>query len=119
MVYFKNKNARGQREGLRLRTVINRVFQRARVAAERYRVARRTKLGLSGAGDWEGVLQDLEDGDIRGYQDVKKLPVRVGCPGTLEDEQVAAQEAAAATAEDIPVTTANDDVVAVDLIGEA
>jgi len=119
MVYFKNKNARGQREGLRSRTVIDRVFERARVAAERYRVARRAKLGLSGAGDWEDMLRVLEDGDIRGYQDVEKLPVRVGRPGTLEDEQVAAQEAAAATTQDVPVATANDDVAAVDLVGEA
>jgi hypothetical protein len=60
------------------------------VAAERYRAARRGKLALAGAGDWEEVLRVLEDGDIRGYQDVDKLRTRVGRPGTLEDGQLAA-----------------------------
>ena len=89
------------------------------MAAERYRVAHRAKLELSGVGDWEDMLRVLEDGDIRGYQDVEKLPVHVGRPGTLEDEQVTAQEAAVATAQDVPVATANDDMAAVDLVGEA
>jgi hypothetical protein len=88
------------------------------VAAERYRVAHRAKLGLAGAGDWEDVLRILEDGDIRGYQDVKKMPVHVGRPGTLENGQVAAQEALAAAAQDAPAATDNDDVAAVDLVGE-
>jgi hypothetical protein len=64
-VYFKNKSARGQREGNRSRTIIDRVHERARVAAERYRAARCGKLALAGAGDWEEALRILEDGDIR------------------------------------------------------
>jgi hypothetical protein len=50
LVYFKNKSARGQREGNRSRTIIDRVHERARVAAERYLGARRAKLALAGAG---------------------------------------------------------------------
>jgi hypothetical protein len=92
LVYFKNKSSRGQREGNRSRTIIDRVHERARVAAERYRAARRGKLALAGAGDWGEVLRVLEDGDIRGYQDVDKLRTRVGRPGTLEDGQLAEME---------------------------
>lgn len=73
LVQFKNKNIRGQREGLRLREVINRVHERARVAAEKYRTARSAKLWLSGPGDWEAELKALADGDIRGYQDSNRL----------------------------------------------
>ena len=73
LVHFKNTSARGQREGNRSRTIIDRVHERARVAAERYRVARCGKLALAGAGDWEEMFRILEDGDIRGYQDVEKL----------------------------------------------
>ena len=40
MVAFKNKNICGQCDGLRSRTVIDRVHERARVAAEKYRSAR-------------------------------------------------------------------------------
>jgi hypothetical protein len=36
LIQFKNKSVRGQREGLRSREVINRVHDRARVAAEKY-----------------------------------------------------------------------------------
>ena len=62
------------------------------MAAERYQAAHRGKLALAGAGDWEEVLRVLEDGDIRGYQDVDKLHTRVGRPGTLEDGQLVAME---------------------------
>ena len=92
LVHFKNKSARRQREGNRSRTIIDRVHERARVAVERYRAARRGKLALAGAGDWEEVLRILEDGDIRGYQDAEKLRTCVGRPGTLEDGQLVAAE---------------------------
>jgi len=78
LVEFKNRNVRGQRDGTRSRTVIDRVHDRAKVAAEKYRVARRAKLALVGPGDWEEVLQVLNDGDIRGYQDPERLRVRPG-----------------------------------------
>lgn len=92
MVEFKNRHARGQREGLRSRTVIDRVHERARQAAEKYRVARAAKLELSGPGDWENALRVLKDEDVRGYQDPNRLRIRNGHPGTLEDDQVTAEE---------------------------
>ena len=88
MVMFKNKNVRGQREGTRSRAVIDRVHERVRAAAEKYRTARRAKHALAGEGEWEQVLQVLQDGDIRGYQDPNRLVVRAGRRGTLEDGQV-------------------------------
>ena len=88
LVKFKNKNIRGQREGLRSRAVIDRVHDRARVAAEKYRHARAAKLRLSGPGEWEIDLKVLDDADIRGYQDPNQLRTRVGRRGTLEDHQV-------------------------------
>jgi len=110
MVDFKNKNVRGQRDGTRSRTVIDRVHERARVAAERYRAARCAKLALAGPGDWEETIQVLNDGDIRGYQDPERLRVRVGRRGILEDAQVAAE-----VQEDAVM---GDDVAAVSLLPE-
>ncbi|KDR65407.1 hypothetical protein GALMADRAFT_148720 [Galerina marginata CBS 339.88] len=89
MIYFKNKNLRGQRDGTRSRTVIDRVHEKARHAADRYRSARRGKLALTGPGKWEETFRVLEDGDIRGYQDPNRLRPRVGRRGVLEDEQLA------------------------------
>jgi len=117
LVHFKNKSARGQREGNRSRTIIDRVHERARVAAERYRAARRGKLALAGAGDWEEVLRILEDGDIRGYQDAEKLRTRVGRPGTLEDGQLVAAEVGIAE-ERIDAAVDDDDSASVDLMAE-
>ena len=92
MVAFKNKNVRGQRQSTRSRTVIDRVHERARQAAEKYRTARAAKLELSGPGNWQNVLQVLNDADVRGYQDPDRLKVRNGRPGTLEDGQADAPE---------------------------
>ena len=88
MVDFKNKNVRGQREGNRSRTIIDRVHDRARVAADKYRSARKAKMVLAGGGDWEKVLRVLEDGDVRGYQDPNRLQPRPGRRGTLDDSQI-------------------------------
>ena len=128
LVHFKNKSARGQREGNRSRTIIDRVHERARVAAERYRAARCGKLALAGAGDWEEVFRILEDGDIRGYQDVEKLRTRMGRPGTLEDGQLPAvevdiaEEQIDAVVDDGDAVDDNDvasvDSAGVDLMGE-
>ena len=88
MIEFKNRNVRGQREGLKSRSVIDSIHEKARMAAERYRRARIAKMFLSGPGDWEAILQVLEDGDIRGYQDPNRLRVRQGRRGILDDEQL-------------------------------
>ena len=90
LVEFKNRNVRGQNNSTRSRTIIDRVHERAKVAVEKYRVARRAKLVLVGLGDWEETLRILNDGDIWGYQDPEHLRVRRGRMGTLDDEQAAA-----------------------------
>jgi hypothetical protein len=88
MIEFKNQNVRGQREGLKSRSVIDSIHEKARMAAERYRRARTAKMFLSGPGDWEATLQVLEDRDIRGYQDPNRLRVQQGRRGILDDEQL-------------------------------
>lgn len=93
MIQFKNKNLRGQRAGTRSRAVIDRVHERARVAADKYQIARRAKLALSGTGDWEKTLRLLEDGDVRSYQDPDRLKPRQAQRGILEDHQIASSQA--------------------------
>ncbi|PPR05742.1 hypothetical protein CVT26_008495 [Gymnopilus dilepis] len=85
MVQFKNKNIRGQRSGTRSRELINRVHNRARKYAARYRAARAAKLALSGPGSWETTLQPLQDSDVRSYQDPERLKPRTRRKGTYED----------------------------------
>ena len=116
LVEFKNRNVRGQCDSTRSRTIIDRVHERAKVAAEKYRVARRAKLALVGPGDWEETLRILNDGDIRGYQDPERLRVRRGHMGTLDDEQAAAAAAAAAIQDAVDVEM--DDDVADDILFE-
>jgi len=53
MIAFKNRNIRGQREGTRSRAVIDRVHERARNMAQKYRAARAAKMELVGPGPWE------------------------------------------------------------------
>lgn len=94
MITFKNKNYRGQREGTRSRTIIDRVHQKARAAAEKYRQARKAKVELSGPGSWENKHQLLLDSDIRGFQDPNKLRPSAGRRGVREDDELEAAEAA-------------------------
>jgi hypothetical protein len=94
LVKFKNKNVCGQREGTRSTAIIDRVHDKARSMAEKYRNAQVTKLVLSGPGQWEEELKLLADADICGYQDPNILHPMFGRPGTLEDAQRAQLEAA-------------------------
>lgn len=71
MVYFKNKNIRGQREGTRSRSIIDRVHKRAIRFVQKYRTARRAKLNLEGPSDWELTYQELRNEDIRGFASAK------------------------------------------------
>ncbi|PPR04026.1 hypothetical protein CVT26_001447 [Gymnopilus dilepis] len=87
MIHFKNKNIRGQRDGTRSRSVIDRVHLKARNAADCYRACRAAKLALVGHGKWEETFRELNNSDIRGYQDPDRLKPRVGRKGTLEDDQ--------------------------------
>lgn len=89
MVIFKNKNIRGQRDGLRSRAVIDRVHQKARAYAAKYRSARKAVLALSGAGAWEASLQPLLDSDIRAYTDPDRIHKRTGRRGTVEEDEEA------------------------------
>ncbi|PPQ99631.1 hypothetical protein CVT26_009186 [Gymnopilus dilepis] len=87
LIHFKNKNVRGQRDGTRSRSVIDRVHLKARNAADRYRACRAAKLALAGPGKWEDTFRVLDNRDIRGYQDPDRLRPKVGRKGTLEDDQ--------------------------------
>lgn len=87
MVIFKNKNIRGQRDGLRSRAIIDRVHQKARTYAEKYRSARKAVLALSGTGDWEINLRLLLDSDIRAYTDPDRIRRRTGRRGTVEEDE--------------------------------
>ena len=85
MIAFKNRNVRGQRQGTRSRAVIDRVHERARVAAGKYRAAWAAKVKLVGPGKWEETLKVLTDGDIHGYQDANRLKPRQPRRGITED----------------------------------
>ncbi len=102
MVYFKNKNIRGQREGTRSRAIIDRVHERAIRFVQKYRVARLAKLSLEGPGKWEKMYRELHNDDIRGFASAKpksKLPRR----GIWEDGH-------APTNPDPPETSSDDDI---------
>lgn len=64
LVYFKNKNSRGQQEGTRSRAVIDRVHMRVRIAVDKYQHARNAKSDLIGEGSWGTSLRILADEDI-------------------------------------------------------
>ena len=91
MVQFKNKQVRGQREGTRSRTLIDRVHNRARGFAEKYRAARQAKLQLVGSGIWEQSLRVLLDSDIRSYSETPAKQHK-GRKGTLEDDALEQEE---------------------------
>lgn len=91
MVEFKNKNIRGQHGGTRSRAVIDRIHDKARASAAKYRVARTAYMALVGPGIWEDTFKVLNDGDIRGYRDPEHLRPRVGRRGILEDGQIGAE----------------------------
>ena len=50
MVLFKNKNVRGQRDGMHLRLVIDRVHERARAQALKFTWLKRQHMHYVGAG---------------------------------------------------------------------
>ena len=80
LVYFKNKNIRGQREGTRSRSIIDRVHKRAIRFVQKYRAARRAKFNLEGPGKWEDTYRELRNEDVRGFATAKakKNPNRRG-----------------------------------------
>jgi len=86
MIQFKKRNIRGQREGVRSRTVIDRVHLRAYKSAIEYRMARAALMELRGPGDWEKQLRELADGDIRSYVDPARVMQGPGRRGTTEED---------------------------------
>lgn len=88
MIQFKNKNVRGQHGGTRSREIIDRVHNRTKKFATRYRTARAAKLQLTGRGTWEETLRELHDSDIRSYQDPEHLKAKSGRQGVWEDGQM-------------------------------
>lgn len=84
MVYFKHKNVRGQREGTRSRSVIDRVHKRALRLVQKYRAARQAKVKLEGPGEWEQIYRELKNDDVRSYA-VKKKKADADRRGIWED----------------------------------
>lgn len=64
-IHHKNTNARGQRRLTRAQAIIDGLNQKIKKAVARYRRARAALLSLRGPGEWEQVLRELNDGDIR------------------------------------------------------
>ncbi|PPR05446.1 hypothetical protein CVT24_007945, partial [Panaeolus cyanescens] len=95
LVNWKNRNIRGQRDGTRSRAIIDRIHQRARQAAQKYRVSRQAKLALSGAGEWEKNLRLLREVDIRTYREPEPLPLATARPGTVTSEVQSSSDSAA------------------------
>ncbi|SJL10440.1 uncharacterized protein ARMOST_13826 [Armillaria ostoyae] len=86
MVYFWNKNTRGQAPSTRARAIIDGVHKRALKFARKYRSAHNAKLLLAGPGDWEKTLQVLENKDIRSYTDIERKGRGPGRQGNNEDD---------------------------------
>lgn len=80
MIFFKNKNIRGQRDGTRSRSIIDRVHKRAIRFVQKYRAARQARLNLEGPGEWENTYRQLRNEDVRGFASGKKRqePARRG-----------------------------------------
>ena len=118
MVNFKNKNSRGQREGLRSHAIIDRVHARARKTTEKYRAARAAKLKLSGPGEWEKVLRLLHDADVRSYSDPDRLRPKQGRLGTMEEVEGGNVDEAGATGGKIQAPVPEEDGRGINLLPE-
>ena len=89
--------------------MIDRIHKRVRAAADKYRTAWQAKHALAGGGEWEEVLQVLQDGDIHRYQDPNHLVVHAGHQGMLEDRQLE-------TGPDIEMDDGSDEGSNIDLL---
>jgi hypothetical protein len=88
MIQFKNKNARGQREGTRSWTLIEHVHSHTYNWTEKYCAAREAKYQLLGGGPWEDSLRVLLDSDIRSYSDAPWKRRWEPRRGTREDDEL-------------------------------
>ena len=100
MLHFKRKNIRGQRDGVRSRTVINRVHVKAHQSATKYRTARIALVSPAGGGAWEEQLRVLEDSDVRSYVDPAQVVEGPGRRGTIEEDAEVQQDSAENSNED-------------------
>lgn len=63
---FKKRNVRHQGPNMRAWSELDQHALKRDRAVEKYRRARRAKLALDGPGEWETILRDLRDEDVRG-----------------------------------------------------
>lgn len=61
---FRNRNVRGQNPTTRAADTINRIEDKSKALAVKYRATRRALFDLMGPGDWERELKELNDGDL-------------------------------------------------------
>ena len=61
---FRNRNVRGQNPTTRAADTINRIEDKCKALAVKYRATRRALFDLMGPGDWERELKELNDGDL-------------------------------------------------------
>ncbi|PBK81491.1 hypothetical protein ARMGADRAFT_1048805 [Armillaria gallica] len=84
MIYFQNKNTWGQALSTRARTVIDGVHRCALTFAMKYHMVHSVRWELSGPGEWEEMLQVLENKDIKSYMDIN---AKKWGPGLETEEQ--------------------------------
>ncbi|KAL0566541.1 hypothetical protein V5O48_015475 [Marasmius crinis-equi] len=86
MLIFKNQNISGQKEGVKSRTIINNVHERAKAFAESYRENRKALVLLVTEDRMDPGLKVLRDSDVRSYSDPERAKSGPGRRGTREDE---------------------------------
>ncbi|KAL0567874.1 hypothetical protein V5O48_014128 [Marasmius crinis-equi] len=86
MLVFKHRNISGQRDGVKSRTVINNVHDRAKLLADSYRQNRKALVSLVTEERIDSSLKALKDADVRSYTDPERVKAGPGRRGTREDE---------------------------------
>ena len=61
---FRNRNIRGQNPNTRAQDTLNRLEDKTKSLAVKYRIARKALLELLGPGSWENSLRKLKKGDL-------------------------------------------------------
>lgn len=81
LLRYKKSEVRGQGANTRARGLLSNAGDRTHVYVARYRCARKAYFNLKGAGDWELVLKELTDPDVRAmsaHQNEASLDARTG-----------------------------------------
>ncbi|KAL0573000.1 hypothetical protein V5O48_008967 [Marasmius crinis-equi] len=107
MLLFKYANVSGQRDGVRSRTMINSIHDRARGFAEAYRAGREGLIRLQGAENVDPQFQELKDSDVRALRDPERIKRGPGRKGTTENEDDEDEEPQAAVEEGINLVSEN------------